>query len=62
MKQMSANNNMATWYNPTAIYRFLVLGPGINSVGPPQNDGGGGYGEKRLVGSAEEEHSLLLSL
>jgi len=23
---------MATWYNPTAIYRILALGPGINSV------------------------------
>jgi len=41
MKQ-SANYNMATWYNPTAIYRFLALGTGINSVWLLQ-DAGGGY-------------------
>jgi hypothetical protein len=56
MKQ-SANYNMATWYNPTAIYRFLALGPGINSVWLLQ-DAGGGCWEQRLVASAGQEHSI----
>jgi hypothetical protein len=36
-----ANYNMATWDDPTAIYRFLALDPGINSVWLLQNAGGG---------------------
>jgi len=58
MKQ-SANYNMATWCSPTAIYRFLALGPGINSVWLLQ-DAGGGCWEQRLVASAGQEHSIWL--